>query len=262
MIKTVFFDVLVAKVNLKVSDLRCDKYLQDSLLVLVLEDKESGREILLPVSDYEFRCIKNLVFKTKISSYIDNLSKTFFFSQNELIIQDEEVKSKLTFSTIENFTQNIVLPPIESLLYCAEHQVDIIVEEETFQDILKLNLQARTKRVNNFENVKVGDVSEQEEENRVLKMSEKKPSLTGIKDSNIDFYGNANVFNLEEKNRNDILNLEVTKENVKAYSSEDLVLLLKNFLSGYNYENVMTIQEELNGRHINFWHEICEDDFL
>lgn len=251
----------MAKVRLKVSDLRCDKYLQDSLLVLVLQDEQSGREILLPISDYEFRCIKNLVFKKNFSSYIDNLSKTFFFTKNELIIQNDEIKSKLTFNTIENFTQEIVLPPIEALLYCAEHQVNIVIEEETFQEIQKLDFVLRQKKISDVEYCEENDILEKKDVDTFYHDGKNSSSINEIRDSNINFSGDTNVFDIEEQ-RNKILNSNVTKENVKDYSNEDLVFLLRNYLSSYNYENVIMIQEELNSRHVDFWHEMCKEDFL
>ena len=243
----------MAKIKLKVSDLRCDKYLQDSLLVLVLRNEESGREILLPVSDYEFRCIKNLVLKNKFSSYIDNLSKSFFFTKNELIIQNEQVKSKLTFNTLDNFTQDIILPPIEAILYCAEHQVNIVVEEDIFEEILKLDYMSRQ---NNLELIDYYD-----ENSELLETKEKNPIT--VTDSNVNFNGNSNVINFNEKdNYNKILNSQISQDNIKYYSNEDLISLLKNYLSTYNYENVILIQQELDNRRIDFWHEMCKEDFL
>ncbi len=251
----------MSKIKLKVSDLRCDKYLQDSLLVLVLRDEESGREILLPVSDYEFRCIKNLVLKNKFSSYIDNLSKSFFFTKNELIIQNEQIKSKLTFNTLDNFSQDIILPPIEAILYCAEHQVNIVIEEDIFDEILKLDYKSRQKDLDIIDYYEEKHESSETKDTNVFHPNEK-DRLTEIKDSNINFNGNPNVLNFNEENPSQILHHQISKCNMKDYSNEDLIFLLKNYLSSYDYENVILIQQELDNRHIEFWHEICKDNFL
>ena len=82
-----------------------------------------------------------------------------------------------------------------------------------------------------------------------------------IKDRNVNFSGSPKVLYLDDNQRK-ILSTPISKDNVKNYSNEDLILLLKNYLSAYDYENVILIQEELNSRHIDFWHEICEEDFL
>lgn len=250
----------MAKIKLKVSDLRCDRYLQDSLLVLVLRDEESGREILLPVSDYEFRCIKNLVLKKEFSSYIDNLSKSFFFTKNELVIQNEEIKSKLTFNTLDNFTQEIILPPIESVLYCAGQQVNIVIEEDTFEEILKLDSKSRKKELEDVECYEKQEFLEKKESDTFYHDGEIAP-VAEIKDSNVNFSGSPKVLYLDDNQRK-ILSSPISKDNVQNYSNEDLILLLKNYLSAYDYENVILIQEELNSRNIDFWHEICEEDFL
>ena len=250
----------MAKIKLKVSDLRCDRYLQDSLLVLVLRDEESGREILLPVSDYEFRCIKNLVLKKEFSSYIDNLSKSFFFTKNELVIQNEEIKSKLTFNTLDNFTQEIILPPIESVLYCAGQQVNIVIEEDTFEEVLKLDRKSRKKELEDVECYEKQEFLEKKESDTFYHDGEIAP-VAEIKDSNVNFSGSPKVLYLDDNQRK-ILSSPISKDNVRNYSNEDLILLLKNYLSAYDYENVILIQEELNSRHIDFWHEICEEDFL
>lgn len=250
----------MAKIKLKVSDLRCDRYLQDSLLVLVLRDEESGREILLPVSDYEFRCIKNLVLKKEFSSYIDNLSKSFFFTKNELVIQNEEIKSKLTFNTLDNFTQEIILPPIESVLYCAGQQVNIVIEEDTFEEILKLDSKSRKKELEDVECYEKQEFLEKKESDTFYHDGEIAP-VAEIKDSNVNFSGSPKVLYLDDNQRK-ILSTPISKDNVQNYSNEDLILLLKNYLSAYDYENVILIQEELNSRNIDFWHEICEEDFL
>lgn len=250
----------MAKIKLKVSDLRCDRYLQDSLLVLVLRDEESGREILLPVSDYEFRCIKNLVLKKEFSSYIDNLSKSFFFTKNELVIQNEEIKSKLTFNTLDNFTQEIILPPIESVLYCAGQQVNIVIEEDTFEEVLKLDSKSRKKDLEDVECYEKQEFLAKKESDTFYHDGEIAP-VAEIKDSNVNFSGSPKVLYLDDNQRK-ILSTPISKDNVQNYSNEDLILLLKNYLSAYDYENVILIQEELNSRNINFWHEICEEDFL
>lgn len=250
----------MAKIKLKVSDLRCDRYLQDSLLVLVLRDEESGREILLPVSDYEFRCIKNLVLKKEFSSYIDNLSKSFFFTKNELVIQNEEIKSKLTFNTLDNFTQEIILPPIESVLYCAGQQVNIVIEEDTFEEVLKLDRKSRKKELEDVECYEKQEFLEKKESDTFYHDGEIAP-VAEIKDSNVNFSGSPKVLYLDDNQRK-ILSSPISKDNVQNYSNEDLILLLKNYLSAYDYENVILIQEELNSRNIDFWHEICEEDFL
>ena len=250
----------MAKIKLKVSDLRCDRYLQDSLLVLVLRDEESGREILLPVSDYEFRCIKNLVLKKEFSSYIDNLGKSFFFTKNELVIQNEEIKSKLTFNTLDNFTQEIILPPIESVLYCAGQQVNIVIEDDTFEEVLKLDSKSRKKDLEDVECYEKQKFLAKKESDTCYHDGEIAP-VAEIKDSNVNFSGSPKVLYLDDNQRK-ILSTPISKDNVQNYSNEDLILLLKNYLSAYDYENVILIQEELNSRNIDFWHEICEEDFL
>ncbi|MDR2402203.1 MAG: hypothetical protein LBD32_01935 [Cytophagales bacterium] len=254
--------------KLEVFDLRCDKYLHNSALFLVLREEEKGREILLPVSDYEFRCIKNLVFKKKSISYVYNLSKVFFPQKNELIIQDEEIKSKLTFSTIDNYTQVVILPPIEVLLYCADRKIEICVEEETFLEIQKLdfktgqNFSKEKKIESNEEKIESSDlIQNRNEEKKILKNPTS--AIEESKESFIHFPRNTNILDFNDiDNREEIVNIKVTEENIKSFSDENLFKILKSSLAEYHYENVILIQEELKNRNVDFWHELCKEDFL
>lgn len=212
-------------IRLKIFDLRCDKYQQNTVLVLVLKDENSGGEILLPISDYEFRCIKNLVLKKEFLSYIDSLGKNFSFKKNELIIQDHEIKSKLTFSTTDDFTQDIILPPIEALLYCADKKIDIFVEENTFHEIKHLDDKARqifheeedildtAQNIKQEQNFYLNDVAPQtDNENKILCFESNKDDKKDFSFNDINKTNTNNEENFILKN----INNEITPNPVES----------------------------------------------
>ena len=260
-----FFLLVKKDVKLKIFDLRCDKYLQNTVLVLVLRDEDSGREILLPISDYEFRYIKNLVLRKESFSYIDSLGKNFFFTKNELIIQDDEIKSRLTFCTTDNFTQEVILPPIEALLYCADKKINIFVEEETFEEIQKLDFKARQNFSENVENVENFNIGEKQNQEKTLFFKDPTTEVADLKNNFVDFRNNANILdvtNIGEECNEEFINVKITEENIKEFSSENLLENLKFCLSEYLYEDAMLIHKELKNRNVDFRHELCEEDFL
>jgi hypothetical protein len=138
--------------------------------------------------------------------------------------------------------------------------VNIIIEEDTFEEVLNLDRKSRKKELEDVECYEKQEFLEKKESDTFYHDG-KIASITEIKDSNVNFSGSPKVLYLDDNQRK-ILSTPISKDNVKNYSNEDLILLLKNYLSAYDYENVILIQEELNSRHIDFWHEICEEYFL